>query len=51
MATIRRDGEMSRSEYVRTILLRTAITLVAASFLLYALTHIIPGDPIRALFG
>lgn len=42
---------MSRSEYARSILLRTAITLLAASFLLYALTHIIPGDPIRALFG
>lgn len=25
--------------------------MLAASFLLYALTHVIPGDPIRALFG
>jgi ABC-type dipeptide/oligopeptide/nickel transport system permease component len=32
-------------------MLRTLGTLLLASFLLYAFTHIIPGDPIRALFG
>ena len=32
-------------------MVRVAVTLLAASFLLYALTHVIPGDPIRALFG
>lgn len=42
---------MSRAEYLRWILVRIAVTMLAASILLYALTHVIPGDPIRALFG
>ena len=31
--------------------MRVAVTMLAASLLLYTLTHVIPGDPIRALFG
>lgn len=49
--TILGDVEMTTSEYVRGVLLGTFITLLLASFMLYAMTHIIPGDPIRALFG
>jgi ABC-type dipeptide/oligopeptide/nickel transport system permease component len=45
------DPSVTRSDYLLWILLRALGTLLLASILLYAFTHIIPGDPIRALFG
>lgn len=36
---------------IRSTLLTMVLLLFGASLLLYGLTHMIPGDPIRALFG
>ena len=36
---------------MRHTLISMALVLLAASLLLYGLTHVIPGDPIRGLFG
>lgn len=44
-------GDMNYGLQVRRTLLTTGFVLFAASLLLYGLTHAIPGDPIRALFG
>lgn len=42
---------MNYRAHIRRTLLTTVVLFFVASLILYGLTHIIPGDPIRGLFG
>lgn len=42
---------MNYRAHIRRTLLTTVLLFFVASLILYGLTHIIPGDPIRGLFG
>lgn len=42
---------MKYGVHLRRTLISTAFVVFAATLLLYGLTHVIPGDPIRGLFG